>query len=257
MNVNTMPVPPQGQITPVNDIQMYYEVYGAGAPLVLLHGFTQSAAFWQPYLPALAAHFQLIVPELRGHGRSTNPTNQFTHRQAALDLFALLDQLGIDQFRIMGYSSGAHTLLHAATQQPARVEALILMGTAPYWPVQTRAVLRQMAPDSAHWDWAQLRQAHAYGDAQIRALLQQIYSWKDSYADMNFTSPYLATITARTLIIQGDRDEFFPVALAVEMYTAIPKASLWIVPNAGHFPFGEQTHLFTDTVLEFLRGQWQ
>ena len=74
---------------------------------------------------------------------------------------------------------------------------------------------------------------------------------------MNFTSPYLSRITARTLIIQGDRDDFFPVSLAVEMYTAIPKASLWIVPNAGHFPFGERTQLFTATVLEFLQAQGQ
>jgi pimeloyl-ACP methyl ester carboxylesterase len=51
---------------------------------------------------------------------------------------------------------------------------------------------------------------------------------------MNFTSPYLATITARTMVIHGDRDPFFPVSIAVEMYQSIPNSALWIVPNTGH-----------------------
>jgi pimeloyl-ACP methyl ester carboxylesterase len=257
MSLDLSSMPPQGQITTVNDLQMYYEMYGEGSPLILLHGFTQNATFWHPYIDALAEQFRIIVPEMRGHGHSTNPTKQFTHRQAALDLFALLDQLGIQQFKTIGFSAGAHTLLHAATQQPARVEAMVLMGTAPYWPEQTRAVLRQMAPDSEHWDWDLLRQTHYQGDNQIQEIINIFYGWKDVHDDMNFTSPYLSTISASTLIIHGDRDDFFPVSLAVEMYSAIPKAYLWIVPNGGHFPFGVRTDLFTDRVLAFLQGQWQ
>src|SRR5688572_26241379 len=112
---------PEGNVISVNGIQMYYEVYGEGAPLVLLHGFTQSSQLWQPFIADFAKHYQLIVPDLRGHGRSTNPTNQFTHRQSALDIFALLDQLEINEFKAMGISVGGMTLLHMATQQPARV----------------------------------------------------------------------------------------------------------------------------------------
>lgn len=152
----------QGQITTVNDMQMYYEVYGEGSPLVLLHGFTQTGAFWQPYIAALAEHFKLIVPDLRGHGRSTNPTNRFTHRQAALDIIALLEQLGIPQSKAMGFSSGADCLLHVATQQPSRVEAMVLVGSSPYWPQQTYDVVRQLPPDSEQWDWHALRQQHAH-----------------------------------------------------------------------------------------------
>jgi len=168
---------PQGQITTVNEMQMYYAVYGEGSPLILLHGFTQTGAFWQPYIATLAEHFRLIVPDLRGHGRSTNPTNQFTHRQAALDIIALLEQLGIHQFKAMGFSSGADCLLHVATRQPSRVEALVLVGSSPYWPQQTYDVVRQLPPDSEQ-----------YGN---------------------------------------------------------------------HFPFDGRPQLFTETVLEFLRGQWQ
>jgi pimeloyl-ACP methyl ester carboxylesterase len=103
MQANTTQPLPQGQITTVNDMQMYYAVYGEGSPLVLLHGFTQTGAFWHPYIATFAEHFRLIVPDLRGHGRSTNPTNQFTHRQAALDIVALLEQLGIPLIALSVY----------------------------------------------------------------------------------------------------------------------------------------------------------
>lgn len=95
------------------------------------------------------------------------------------------------------------------------------------------------------------------GDEQIWALLNQFYHFKDTYDDVNFTPPHLATITAKTLIISGDRDHFCPMSLQAEMYTAIPQAYLWVIPNGGHFPFGGRAQLFTDTTLEFLGGQWQ
>jgi pimeloyl-ACP methyl ester carboxylesterase len=80
---------------------------------------------------------------------------------------------------------------------------------------------------------------------------------KDSYDDMNFTPPYLSTITARTLIVHGDRDPLYPVNLAMEMYEAIPRSYLWIVPNGGHSPiFGEMAERFAETALSFLRGEW-
>src|SRR5947207_2776955 len=79
-----------------------------------------------------------------------------------------------------------------------------------------------------------MRQWHQHGDAQIRALWMQGHAFKDSYDDMNFTPPYLSTITARTLIVHGDRDPIYPVSLALEMYQAIPQSYLWVIPNGGH-----------------------
>jgi len=81
---------------------------------------------------------------------------------------------------------------------------------------------------------------------------------KDSYDDMNFTPPLLSTITARTLLVHGDRDPLYPVKLALEMYEAIPRSYLWVVPNAGHGPiFGEMKGRFVETALKFLRGEFQ
>lgn len=99
-----------------------------------------------------------------------------------------------------------------------------------------------------------MRKCHPGGDEQIKALLAGTRSFADSYDDMNFTPPYLSTIQARTLIVQGDRDPFYPVEISVEMARAIPQSSLWIIPNAGHGPIGgERWPLFVKTALEFLR----
>jgi pimeloyl-ACP methyl ester carboxylesterase len=80
--------------------------------------------------------------------------------------------------------------------------------------------------------------------------------YKDSYDDMNFTGPYLSTITARTLIVHGDRDQFFPFNIPVEMYRSIPKSFLWIIPNGGHVPIDDPKIPFASTALGFLAGSW-
>lgn len=238
---------------------MYYEICGEGTPLVLLHGFMTSGVIWESYIKDLSEHYRLIIPDLRGHGASTNPANQFTHKQSALDIFALLDKLQINQFKAMGGSTGGMTLIHMATQQPDRVEAMVLIGAPNYFSEQTRVFIRQRSPDSySESAWNVLREWHKHGDNQIHALLTQSYNFKDSYDDMNFTPPYLSIIKARTLLVFGDRDPGIPVSIPVEMYRCIPKSYLWIIPNGGHFPIdGENRKPFIHTALDFLNEEWE
>lgn len=242
----------------VNGMKMVYRTLGEGEPLLLLHGFTGRGENWESIFDELAPHYRLIVPDLRGHGRSTNPSDEFTHRQSALDVFALLDRLGIEEVQAMGISTGGMTLLHMATSQPDRVEAMVLIGATSYFPEQAREIMRSADPDSMPPEaFESMGRRHSRGAAQARSLMRQFNAFKDSYDDMNFTPPYLSTITARTLIVHGDRDRFFPVSIPVEQYEAIPDAYLWIVPNGGHVPligteWGDR--VFTDVVLEFLEG---
>jgi pimeloyl-ACP methyl ester carboxylesterase len=249
----------QGHTESINGIEMYYELYGRGEPLVLLHGFTGAGINWGPFTGDLASHYQLIIPDLRGHGRSTNPSMEFTLRQSALDVFALLDRLEIKKFKAIGMSAGAKALLHMATQQPLRVEAMVLVSATPYFPESARAIMRQTTAEGrSAEEWRLMREWHKHGDEQIRALWRQGNAFKDSYDDMNFTPPYLSTITAQTLIVHGDRDPLYPVDVAIEMYKAIPESYLWVIPNAGHGPiFGEMAERFVRTATDFLRGEWR
>jgi pimeloyl-ACP methyl ester carboxylesterase len=254
-----METTPPGQTLPINGIEMYFEVRGQGEPLLFLSGFTGLGADWDYIFKDPVDGFQLILPDARGHGRSTNPSEQFTFRQSALDVLALLDQLGIDRFRAIGLSAGAKTLLHMATQQPDRIEAMVLVSATPYFPEQARIIMRKMTVENHTEDeWALMRRRHQHGDDQIRALWRQANGFADSYEDMSFTPPYLSTIKARTLIVHGDRDLLYPAAVALEMYTSIPRSYLWIVPNGGHGPiFGDASRRFVETALSFLRGEWE
>lgn len=241
----------------VNGIEMYYEIYGEGEPLLLLHGFNGSHGVWAEFIPELAKSYQVIAPDLRGHGRSTNPSNEFTHRQSAKDVLALLDKLGLKKVRAMGISTGGMTLLHLATQDRERLQAMALIGATIYFPEEARKIMRRSTVESLNErDIERMKNTHVRGEEQIKELRQQFHNFKDSYEDMNFTGPLLSTITARTLIIHGDRDEFFPVNIPVEMYRSIPQSYLWIVPNGGHVPiYGSRREEFLRITQEFFKGR--
>lgn len=250
------PAPP-GKIAAVNGIDLHYEERGSGEPLLLLHGFGMCGpGDWGEIADELAKNNRVILVDLRGHGWSTNPSGQFTMRQSAEDIRALLDVLGIDQVRAMGISAGGMTLLHLATKYPDRVDSMVVIGATSHFHQQARDVLRDIGnkpPSKEEVDFLQ-RCAHR-GEGQMRALMRQFIGFKDSYEDMNLTPPYLATIKARTLIVHGDRDEFFPVEIPVEMYRAIPGSQLWIVPNGDHVPiYGARTPEFLRVTSRFLAG---
>ena len=251
------------QTVSVNGIEMHVETHGNGEPLVLLHGFLGSGSTWATILgdlDRLGRDYRLIIPDMRGHGGSTNPAGEFTMRQSALDVFALLDELGIERFKAIGMSGGGMTLLHMATRQPDRVERLVLVSATTHFPAQARLIMTGMTEDTRPDDeWAMMRRLHRRGDDQIRALWRMGRALADSYDDMSFTAPSLARISAPTLIMHGDRDPFFPVRIAMEMYQAIPNAWLWVVPNGGHLSIVAEhlTEAFVETASAFLRGDWE
>jgi pimeloyl-ACP methyl ester carboxylesterase len=244
------------QTANVNGFDMYYESHGTGEPLVLLHGFNNSGQAWKPVLDQFAKHYRVIVPDLRGHGSSTNPSGEFTHRQSARDVYALLDGLGVQKFKAMGISTGGMTLLHMATSQQERIEAMVLIGATTYFPAPARAIMLKSTPESlTETQLARLRTIHKHGDDQIHMLRRQFHGFKDSHEDMMFTAPLLGTIRARTLVVHGDRDAFFPVSIPVQMYESIPNSALWIIPNGGHVPvFQEHQPEFVRIALKFLSG---
>jgi pimeloyl-ACP methyl ester carboxylesterase len=244
-------------IIDVNGFSMFYEDRGSGQPLLLLHGGTGIGGDWNlVFTGGDPDGFRVIVPDLRGHGRSTNPSRTFTFRQAAADVLALLGRLGLARVKAIGLSMGAKTLLHMATQQPDRIDAMVLVSATPYFPAPARAAMAQLSVDAfSDADWAAQRLRHVHGDDQIRTLFDQMRGLTDHHDDMAFTPPLLATIAARTLIVHGDRDPLYPVELALEMYRAIPSAALWVVPNGGHGPiFGGQAAEFVRIAVGHLSG---
>jgi pimeloyl-ACP methyl ester carboxylesterase len=232
----------------VNGIQLYYEAQGAGEPLLLLHGGSGCHEDWaHAGREELLREYTLITPDARGHGRSTNPAGSIT--------LALLDHLGIEKCKAIGISMGGNILLHMATLQPDRIASMVVVSAAIYFPEQARAIMRQVSVDSQPPEaWETMRKRHKHGDEQIKAIWEWSRGMAESYDDMNFTPPSLSRITASTLIVYGDRDFLYPVEMGVDMYRAIPRSALWVVPNGGHGPvFFDAAPQFAKTALAFLR----
>ena len=245
----------------LNGIEMYYERHGRGEPLLLLHGGGGAGVNWSLLFDydAPPKGFELIVPDLRGHGRSTNPVGEMKFSQLARDVLALLDRLAVVRFRAIGMSMGAKTLLHVASIAPERVEAMVLVSAAPHFPEPTRQLMRASA-NAPHSDdeWKLMRKWHARGDEQIRALWAMGRQLANDYEDMSFTPAKLASIRSRTLIVHGDRDFLYPVHLAMELHAGIRDSYLWVVPNGGHGPiFGTMAQPFVRKALAFLRDEWR
>jgi len=242
-------------IIAVADIELAYEIEGHGEPLLFLHGFTGCGGDWRSIDPTLSDRWGGIAPDLRGHGRSTNPSRVFEFRDAARDVRELLRRLGLERINAIGVSGGGITLMHMTLQDPASIAAMILVSAPPFFPDQARAFMRAFSIERDSPAWADMRHRHARGDEQIAMLVEQSRAFADSHDDVRFTPGALRTIATKTLIVFGDRDPLYPVGLAVELFEHLRNASLSIVPNGGHGPvFGEHAAPFVQMAENFLKS---
>ena len=246
-------------ILEVNGIELSYELVGQGDPLLWLHGGLGCGSDWRYIFRDPPEGYLLITPDLRGHGASTNPSGVFTFRQCAQDMHALLRHLHIDRVKAIGLSGGGIALLHMATAEPASIESMVVVSAPPYFPAEARQIMRSFSEAAiGPAEMERMRKRHVGGEPQIQELFAMARGLADSYDDVNFTPPYLATIAADVLIVFGDRDPLYPVSMAIDMQRAIPRSHLWVVPNGPHGPvFGKFAEPFSRTALEFLRGDWR
>src|ERR1700730_1071669 len=108
----------------LEDAQLHYQEHGVGDPLLFVHGFTGAGEMWGNVVSAFADRYRVIVPDLRGHGRSTGAPETIRHQRLGADLVALLDHLDIERAHFVGHSAGAVALLFVVSQQPSRVRTL-------------------------------------------------------------------------------------------------------------------------------------
>lgn len=240
----------------INGAEMHYRELGRGQPLFLLHGFSGTGADWAHAfdLERLAERHRVILPDLRGHGGSTNPLPELRQRRMAEDILTLCAHLGIGRFRGVGMSLGSNVLLHLATLEPERVSAMVLVAPWMHFSVEAQKVIRALqVDDPTEADWQSMRERHTRGDDQIRALWRQAAELATSFEDTSFSPPKLATIRARTLLVNGDRDPFLPPRMLLDMRDAISGSALWVIPEGEHGPiFGEWRERFESVALGFL-----
>ncbi len=244
---------------PVNGLQMYYEVHGAGLPLVLLHGglMTIEESFGR-LLPDLAADRQVIAAELQGHGRTADIDRDIDLRYLAGDVAALLDHLGVDRADVLGFSLGGGVALQLAVDHPRRVGRLILVSVSyssggyheeisdpSRYPTSTRMptaedfqqmrdAYARLAPDPGHFDAFAAKASQAVGNLK------------------GWTASELGAVGAPALLVFGDHD-FIRLEHAVEVHGLIPGAQLAVLPGTTHMGVMRRTDLMLPLVRAFLR----
>lgn len=234
----------------INGIDLYYEVYGEGEPLLLLHGWTQSSSFWSKYVPTYSKHFKVYVIDLRGHGRTSQLTADFSINKSAKDILELMDYLQIKKVKAIGLSFGGLTLLELANANPERIQELILIGATHNYNgggnnENENAFSYETLPRSFV---EELKKIHHHGEAQIKALFNPNLDYQIRLKDEE-----LNAFNFRTLIVHGDRDEILGIDPAIALHKNIPNSALWIVPNTGHIAITEPNlDAFLASSLQFL-----
>jgi 2-succinyl-6-hydroxy-2,4-cyclohexadiene-1-carboxylate synthase len=262
----------------INGIALNVEQAGQGCPLLLLHGFTGSAAGWAPYAFALARSARTIAVDLIGHGESDAPADADRYRmeRCVEDLVSLLDALHIDRADVLGYSMGGRVALHLASVARSRIRALVLESASP--GITDAAGRRaRLAADAElaqvierdgveafvdRWERMPLFATQASlprdGRARLRAqrLKNRAIGLANSLRGMGVgqQTPLwdsLFGIGAPTLLLAGTLDQNYR-ELARAMAAAMPNARVVVVPDAGHNVHLEQPAAFLRLVQEFL-----
>ena len=233
------PAVPSSHTAAVNGIELHYRTVGAGPPLLLLHGFGWSGEEWDRFIPLLAKDFTLVIPDLRGHGRSSRPKGDFLQRDAAVDILALVELLGLTRIAAVGHSAGANALYLAAVLQPERFASLVVIGAQHEFTESNRRGMQatprlEELPEPVR---EAMMRVHPGGREQIDWLLEQFRKLGANRNDLILTPERLSLIRARVMIVVGDRED---LDLALAEKGTIAGAALWVVPSQGHFPFWEE-----------------
>jgi pimeloyl-ACP methyl ester carboxylesterase len=242
----------QGQTADINGIKIYYEVYGEGEPLVMIHGGLGNGTYFANQIPVLAKIYQVIVMDSRGHGRSTFDATPISYEVMAKDVTGLLDSLSIDKANIVGWSDGGIIGIELALTAPERLIKVVAfganidpsgvsltVGTNDYFNAyieQAYADYLTLNPEPERWDEFLNNIANMWAT-------EPNYSWEQ-----------LATITTPILILDGATEEAIDLNQTKLMYFLIPGSTLYLIPGTGHFAFIEKPEEFNQIVLDYLAG---
>ena len=247
------PLPPatvKGYV-PHAGAQIYYAAYGAGPPVILLHGGLANSDWFGEQVPALVrSGHQAILIDSRGHGRSTRDARRYTYELMASDVTAVMDALKIRRAAVVGWSDGAiiglvmalhaperltRVFAFAANMDPSGVKSDVLANPTFKGAVQRSA--RQYALLSRTPD----------GFPAFQKAIETMWD-----KEPNYTARDLARIRTPVAIVDGDHDEAIKRAHTEYMARAIPGARLIILPNASHFAMLQQPGEFNAAMLGFL-----
>jgi len=249
--------------TPVNGIKVYYEIYGKGEPIVLLHGaFYTIEMNWGELIPELSKNRKVIAIEMQGHGHSPYSNRKLDIVTLASDVEQVMNYLKVDSADVAGYSMGGSVAYQFAVQFPKRLKKLVIISStykSSGWLPVVNSAFKDFKPE--FFDNTPLKSGYdavAPDKTKWRSYLEQMIAFADVPFDVGDSS--IAHITSPVLLIAGDNDGLDKVEL-MKTYqllgggitadmTPMPKSQLAIVPSQGHVSLMTQTK----TILGYLNS---
>ncbi|MGN7866334.1 alpha/beta fold hydrolase [Chryseobacterium sp.] len=258
--------PSDSGYAPVNGIKVYYEVYGEGRPVILLHGaFMTIDTNWSELIPELSKNRKVIAIELQGHGHSPFSDRKLSHTTLASDVAGVMDHLKVESADVVGYSFGGAIAYQFAIQSPKRLKNLVII-SATYkssgWIPEINSVFKTMKP--ALFENSPMHTAYnavAPDKTKWTKFLEQMIASAGTPYDMGDSN--ISKITAPVLIIAGDNDgldktelaktyKLLGGGIAADM-APMPKSQLAIVPGQSHVSLMMQTATILGYLNNFLK----
>ncbi|MFB3917058.1 MAG: alpha/beta fold hydrolase [Terriglobales bacterium] len=256
-----------------NDAEIFYEVRGKGRPLVLLHPFPANHELWLPVADLLATRYQLILPDLRGHGESGVGDGPATMEKHAGDVAAICDAAGVRKAVFAGVSIGGYVLLEFWRRFRERVAALMLLDTRATADTEEGRAGRLKSAEDVEKQGPEpfidglipkligktTRTNRPDLVAAARAMMMKmapagIASVQRGMAARPDSTPTLRTIDVPVLLVTGEEDELTPVGDSQFMQQQIPNSKLQVIPRAGHYAIFEQHEDAARIMRQFLEA---
>lgn len=251
---------------PVNGIKVYYEVYGEGRPIVLLHGaFMTIEDNWGQLIPELSKTRKVIAIEMQGHGHTPFSDRKLSHATLANDVEGVMNYLKVDSADVVGYSMGGSVAYKFAIQSPTRVRKLVIISStykSTGWLPEINNAFKAFKPEFfANSPLKTAYEAVAPDKTKWVPFLEQMFAFASTPFD--FGDANVAKITAPVLIISGDNDGLDKVEL-MKTYQLLgggvsadlgpmPKSHLAIVPSQSHVSLMMQTKTILSYLDDFLK----
>jgi pimeloyl-ACP methyl ester carboxylesterase len=254
-----------------DDADIFYDVAGAGPPVILLHPFPTDHDFWLPIAKHLASRYRLIMPDLRGHGESGLGAGPATMQKHALDVARVMADAGVDRAPLIGVSIGGYTILEFWRRFRDRASALVLCNTkAPADTAEARSTRLKAADEVLQGGTEAFFQGmlqkvlaattrHSRPDLVEGALrmmrkmsAEDVAGVQRGMAERPDSMSTLKTINVSTLIITGDEDTVTGVPEAELMKQNIAGSRLKVIAKAGHYSPWEQPEEVGKVLRQFL-----
>ena len=243
--------PKAGHYANAGDAKIYYEVYGKGKTIVILHGGIFGSTFEMfRFIDSLSRRYQVIAVSTRGHGKSELGTKPITYEQKANDVMAVINAVTKDSVDVLGFSDGGYTGFKLASLYPGKIKKLIAIGATELslgLRDFTFDAKQAVALDSVYWKQQFTLMPEPKRLPEMFILLGNMYN------HLTLGKAFFQTIQCPVLLMAGERDSSNPPKRVIATAQMIPNCQIGIFPNSSHGVFLENFPAVWACVIPFLK----